>query len=315
VTPRAWVIGAGGLLGSAVAGELRRREVDSLVERLPWDDAVELDLRFRAHVRTVAASSGDWTIFWCAGAGVIGTTPERLEDELRSLESFFDAVEAESTSGQRRRGAIFLASSAGGVYAGSQGLPFTEETVPEPTSPYGNAKLRAEQIALDRGQRLGIPVFIGRIANLYGPGQSLAKPQGLVSQLCRSMLGGPPTGIYVSLDTIRDYLWSEDAARMIVDGIELVHRDRSAATMKILASGTGVTISTLLGVVRWVFKRRPNVALAVSPNAAFQTRDLRFRSVVLTELDARPFTPLPVALATIAQSIREGQSASSSPSR
>ena len=52
----------------------------------------------------------------------------------------------------------------------------------------------------------GTAVLVGRIANLYGPGQNLAKPQGLVSQLCLANLTGQPLSIYVSLDTLRDYL-------------------------------------------------------------------------------------------------------------
>ena len=54
------------------------------------------------------------------------------------------------------------------------------------------------------------PVLIGRIANLYGPGQNLAKAQGLVSQLCAAQLERARSSIWVSLDTLRDYLFAPD---------------------------------------------------------------------------------------------------------
>ena len=67
-------------------------------------------------------------------------------------------------------------------------------------------------------------MVIGRIANLYGPGQDPTKAQGLVSQLCRAHLERRPTSIYVSLDTARDYLFVDDAARLVLGATERAAR-------------------------------------------------------------------------------------------
>ena len=80
-------------------------------------------------------------------------------------------------------GGLFVASSAGGVYAGSSDPPFTERSVPRPISPYGRQSWNTSVSATLWGEAHGIPVLIGRIANLYGPGQDMSKAQGLVSQL------------------------------------------------------------------------------------------------------------------------------------
>ena len=53
---------------------------------------------------------------------------------------------------------------------------------------------------------------LGRLANVYGPGQTLGKPQGLLSQLCLADATGRPLPVFVSMDTIRDYLYAGDAA-------------------------------------------------------------------------------------------------------
>ena len=152
-------------------------------------------------------------VFWCAGAGVVGTSQEALDAELSVLRGFLEGWHP-------RDSAFFFASSAGGVYAGSAGPPFTEETTPVPLAPYGHAKISAEQLTREFSARTGVPVLAARISNLYGPGQDISKPQGLVSQLCRAQLTRQPLSVYVSLDTMRDYLYVDDAARMSVAALD-----------------------------------------------------------------------------------------------
>ena len=71
--------------------------------------------------------------------------------------------------------------------------------------------------------------MIGRIANLYGPGQNLDKPQGLVSQLCAAHLERRPVSIWVSLDTLRDYLYAPDCAQMVLDCLDRARAEASGA--------------------------------------------------------------------------------------
>ena len=156
---------------------------------------------------------------------------------------------------------------------------------------------------------------MGRLSNLYGPGQDLAKPQGLISQLCRAQLTGSRSGMYVSLDTARDYLFVDDAAAMVVGML-----DHAAAVggrhTKILASGQATTLASLLGVLKQVTKRRPQLVLGASPLARFQTRDLRFRSVAAPDLQPGCRTTLPAGVAatyaSLGRAVGSGRSASSS---
>lgn len=249
-----------------------------------------------------------WNIVWAAGAGVNGTTADQfaLENELVT-----DILTKVSTvAGERRgNGTFFLASSAGGVYAGSTGAPHNEATQPVPLGDYGRAKLDSESIAQDFGVRTGIDVVIGRFANLYGPGQNLGKPQGLISHLCRGYLMASPVSIYVPMDTLRDYLFVTDAAEMVADTLELSSRRSSTPMTKIYASGSAVTIGSILGACRTVFRRRPNVVLAASPLAAFQGRDLRLRSTVLTDIDRRTHRTLPAGIASTLHATRQALAA------
>ena len=121
-------------------------------------------------------------------------------------------------------------------------------------------------------------LLVGRLANLYGPGQDLDKPQGLVSQLCRAQLTRQPLTVYVPLDTMRDYLFVDDAAAMAVAGLGAVTPSGRRA-LKVLASERSTTVGAVLGDLHRVTRRRPPVVLGVSPRSRRQVRDLRLRSV------------------------------------
>ena len=119
-----------------------------------------------------------------------------------------------------RRGTLFFASSAGGVYAASQAAPPFDETSPVGAlAPYGGEKLAQEALVRELAEAAGVDMLIGRLSNLYGPGQKLSKPQGLIAHVGRAALRREPVSIYVPLDTIRDYLFAADAGRMVIDAV------------------------------------------------------------------------------------------------
>jgi UDP-glucose 4-epimerase len=294
-----WVIGAGGLLGRAVVTEAERAGHRVHRTAVPWiDNRAAVDTLVRdAH--ELSSSGARLHIAWCAGAGVVGTDRDALARELELLDRFLDRLVhiAGSNTDHGSSLSLFFASSAGGVYAASDTPPFTEKTLPRPNSPYGEAKLAAERLVRQFAEAARARAFIGRIANLYGPGQDMSKQQGLISQMCRSHLTRQPLVVYVSLDTARDYLYVVDAARMIVAGLDLLEEARpGTAVVKILAAQRSTTIAAILGELTRIGKRRPQIVLGKSPNARFQTRDLRFRSVQWPELDRSVTTPLPAGL-------------------
>lgn len=111
------------------------------------------------------------------------TAASQLQAEVELLARLLAAVEPPAA----QSGVVFLASSVGGLYAGSPAPLFDEQTVPRPLSPYGRSKQAMEGVAGDWVARTGGRVLVGRISNLYGPGQDLDKPQGLITQLIRSL--------------------------------------------------------------------------------------------------------------------------------
>ncbi|HSV41689.1 MAG TPA: NAD-dependent epimerase/dehydratase family protein [Nocardioidaceae bacterium] len=297
-----WVVGSGGLLGRHVVRSLRARGDAVLTREIPWYDEEQSGPALDQGVAALGAAAGadPWAVAWCAGAGIVATPREHLEAEVRIFEAFLQRLETLGSMGS-----LFLASSAGGVYAGSVASPpFTEDSPTAALAPYGEAKLAMEALASAYAQRSGARVFIGRISNLYGPGQNLSKPQGLVSLLCQAQISRQPVGVYVSMDTLRDYLYVEDAAAMVVAGLQQLAQGEPGVVVKILASGRGTSIAALVGEATKVFRRKPPIVFRVSATSAVQVRDLRVSSLVWPELDRLARTPLPVGLAATGQSIK-----------
>ena len=306
-----WVIGRGGLLGQSVetamgasmddmgAGSDLWRPAEPISWTEPTAGARELAARAEQFLR--AAGDRPWSVAWCAGAGVTGTSAQALDLERVALRETLAALAA---APRPDKGAFFFASSAGGVYAGVGTPPYDESSPVRPLAPYGRAKLDAEGLVTGWSHRTGTPTLIGRISNLYGPGQNLAKAQGLISQICRSHLTGQPLSIYVSLDTLRDYLFAPDCAGLIVAGLARLRQEQSArgpsVVTKILASQRAITIGAVLGEMRRIFKSSPRIVLGASSVAAVQARDLSLRSRVWPELDRRTLTPFPVGVAATA---------------
>ncbi len=308
-----WVVGAGGLLGSTLVSTLGARHPGSVMTSpIGWSTGTagtDLAIGIDRLLDAMRLRPRPWRIAWCAGAGVTGTAIADLDQEVAVLTRFLDDL----TSYRDRLGpgTVFLASSAGGLFAGTAGGgPFTELHAPMPIADYGRAKLACEQAVARYGPASGSSVLVGRIANLYGPGQNMSKAQGLISHLCRANISRQPISIYVSLDTIRDYLYVEDCAEMVADMLDLSRSEGVSGQVitKVLASQQGTTIAALIAICRQVFKRPPRLVLGSSSTARFQVRDLRLRSVVWPRIDQRSLTPLPSGVAaTLAGTLRSVQ--------
>ncbi|PKQ31408.1 MAG: epimerase [Actinobacteria bacterium HGW-Actinobacteria-2] len=306
----ALVVGGRGLLGSAILAELRRRGVSAHAVKVRWDDEALAGADLAAALAEVAGRGADLQLWWCAGTGVTATHEDQLAAELRVLARFVDQIAALAAVATTQV-SVFYASSAGAIYAGAADPPFTEATVPAPLSAYGTAKLEAERLVSSvAGEK--VSVAIARISNLYGPGQDLSKPQGLVSQLCLAAYRRRPLNIYVSLDTLRDYLHVDDAAVRCVRFVDAVAGGSTACLTKIICSGVSVSVGSLLAESNRIFRRRVPVVLAASPLGRQQARDLRLASIVLTDVDRVASRPIVVGMDEIRRML-QGRSLMSSP--
>lgn len=307
---RTLILGRGGLLGSA----LDRHLADVFPSApVPWSDAPAARRVMADNLNRFLQSctSKPWRIMWVAGRAVTASPRDEARSELDLLEHFCEVVARARPSGP---GAIFFASSAGGLYAGSPGAPHDEATEPIPLSAYGELKLAQEQVLASA--HLGVPVLIGRIANLYGPGQDLAKPQGLITRLAIAATSRQPINLFVSLDTLRDYVYVDDAAVTILDWLKVLGQEpeRHGTSIRIIASGNPVSLAFVMRLTQTIARTRIPIALGLDASARSQGRDLRLIPSTHPQVRSANTTSLPAGisrvLADVRQRIEGGQRAS-----
>jgi len=303
VTETTRLIVGRGLLGRSIE---RVRSTPQVRVRVPWDDPQGSVLALRAGVAELAAHDGDLELYWSAGRGVTSTPAAQLEIEGDVFARTIAALSDLPAAG-RGRLPVFLASSGGGAYAGSARPPFSESTATAATSAYGETKLRMEHTLRDATTTGDWRSFIARITNVYGAGQDLAKPQGLISALVRGHLSQQPIAVYVPLDTLRDYIYEDDCAAVVDAAMRRLREEPTGSTVvKVVGSMRAVSIGALLSELTRLRRRRGPIVLG-GGDATGQSLDLRVRSEVWSDLDALARTTLPEGLSRVYQAQLTGR--------
>jgi UDP-glucose 4-epimerase len=278
----AWVIGSGGLLGSALTRELQRGggALFFPAVRLCWDSESMLAAQIETAVAEFAARAADglWEIYWAAGVGNMGSVAADLARETRTLELLLELVGNEPRLSPAN-GALAFASSAGAIYAGSVDYIINEHTLPAPTTPYAREKLKQEErVRSFASARPGFFALIGRISTLYGPGQAQGKRQGLIAHIARCVIRNEPIQIFVPFDTIRDYIAADDVAARIVAGLRASNREPECR-VSIVAAEQPTTIAEIVATFKKIARRVPRIVTSASRLTSVYSRRVQFRSV------------------------------------
>ncbi len=310
----AWVLGAGGLLGGSLVRELRSQGTACFQPAAPftWREPVRLQTQlkqavedFAAHVAqrdemSCAASptGADWEIWWAAGRGAMSSQTEELATETRALACVLEAISSSAILGARA-GRLALMSSAGAIYAGSASGVIDEHSPVAPTSPYAAAKLDQEALVRDFVRKAPRHAgLVARCSTLYGSGQTRDKPQGLLTFIARSLMRNAPIPIFVPLDTMRDYLSADDAARMIVESLRTATHPGQTC-VRIIASETPVTIAEIIAIFQRVSRRRLRVVTSTSAVTGLYASRIRFRSRIRPVESMAANTPLAAGIASL----------------
>lgn len=303
--PALVVTGGSGLLGSAVLRAAARAGLPARAAPIPWQDPALAARAAGDLVRGCAVGGID--LVWCAGRGV---TSSPAEDFVADREAFAAALEALATLPAQSRAAstVCLASSAGAVYAGTDDNPHTESTPTRALVPYGEAKLALEHLLADGVRAAGSHGVAARITNLYGPGQDLAKGQGLVSIVLSRALAGEPVSILMPLDTTRDYVFVDDAAAMLLACLDRAAREPAGTmTVKIVGSGVASTISDVLDAAERALGHPVAIQTSAGDRPAGQAVRCAVVSEVWPDVSALATTPLVDGIAaTLADLRRRG---------
>ena len=289
-----WVIGEGGLFGSAIVREAQGRGWTVFHGRpIPWNEpreAVRAIAEDARRFRDRIPPAERWGIVWAAGRATTASTEQESARELQVFEESILAVV--QVLGDKPGGVFLLASSAGGIYAGSPSPPFTSHTQPSPTGTYGRLKLSQEQLAAKHFPS-DMPVVIARLANLYGPGQDLNKLQGLVSKLALTSITQDTLIMFVPLDTLRDFIHADDAASRALHWLSVA---TSGVQTRVIGSGQATSLGYVIKQMRAVTRRPLPIAYGMHHTAAVQSPDLRLRPDEDEDISRMQLRSLPVGL-------------------
>lgn len=210
------------------------------------------------------STGGPPLVIWAAGADGVGGRQDEGE-----VESFTDFVGAISGTSDLNNAKVVVCSSAGGVYGASPNPPFSVSSTVAASNPYGANKIAIEAIAESELPR-SMKVHIARITNLYGPWPG--PRQGLVNRMCTAAATRKALQIYVPLDTVRDYIYVDDAAELLL--LEAAASDANRS-LSLIGSGENSSVGEVMKTVTNVTHRKVPISLAYLESTKLQPRDLR----------------------------------------
>ncbi len=304
-----WILGGGGLLGSATKKALDGEQDITLFSEpkaLRWTENTILQQQLSQAIEAFAHTIGtneSWELHWMAGRSIMSSSKAELEEETDILSFLLERIGSHKAM-QETEGTIVFASSAGGIYAGSTEETICEASTVSPLSPYGEEKLQQEKLIQTWVKaHPKTSVLIARLSTLYGPNQSRGKKQGLLTHIARSILQKKPVEIFVPFDTIRDYIHVRDAALEILRCLQQVRGSGSIIT-KIIASEEPTTIAQIIQLFQHALRIRPRIITSSNPRSSHYARRICFRSTVLAEERSRKRTSLLCGIAEILASER-----------
>jgi UDP-glucose 4-epimerase len=240
------VTGASGFIGGHTVRDLLAAGIDvSTLDRSATSTVAGVHRHFTADILSPSArralGSAD-AIVHLAGRGDVQDSFARPLEYFRlNALGTYNVLEA-----ARRRGVHVVLASTQRVYRASR-RPLAEQAPLEPTDPYAQAKLAAEQGMGMYSRHFGVPTTTLRFFTVYGPGQVSRGKSGVVQIFLERAARNQPVAVDVRQQ--RDMTWVGDVARGIRLAVENPPSAGSARTYNI-ASGVGTTLEALAEIVR-----------------------------------------------------------------
>ncbi|MGD8903681.1 MAG: GDP-mannose 4,6-dehydratase [Anaerolineae bacterium] len=145
----------------------------------------------------------------------------------------------------------FVYASSSSIYGDTAELPVTENSPPQPISPYGVSKLAAEHLCHLYYVNHGVPTVSVRYFTVYGPRQ---RPDMAFNRLIRAMLRDEPFPLYGDGEQTRDFTFVSDA-------VEATVRAAGAPPGSIFNVGGGsrVTLNHVIGLLEELVGREAKI--------------------------------------------------------
>ncbi|MEU4288545.1 UDP-glucose 4-epimerase GalE [Kribbella sp. NPDC026596] len=200
----------------------------------------------------------------------------------------------EAMAEQEIRNIVF--SSSAGVYGTPKDELVTEQTAPDPQSPYGESKLVGEWLLRDQAAATDLRHTSLRYFNVVGSGDPKvydASPYNLFPIVCDLLTQGKVPQIYGNDHptpdgtSVKDYVHVADLARAHVAAARALDAGKTLERVYNLGSGTGTSVREIMDAARRVTgidftptegPRRPGDPSRVVADGQLAARDLDWKN-------------------------------------
>jgi len=143
-------------------------------------------------------------------------------------------------------------ASSSSVYGDNTPMPFREDAMTQPVSPYGVSKLAAEQLCYLYYVNFKVPTVSLRYFTVYGPRQ---RPDMGFHKFLRATILGEPIAVYGDGEQTRDFTFVQD---IVSANIAASIRGVPGRVYNI-GGGSRVSVNEVLDLIGRISKRRPVV--------------------------------------------------------
>jgi UDP-glucose 4-epimerase len=217
---RAAVTGGAGFIGSHVVDALVARGDDvHVIDNFATGRRENLSDAASVHEHDIRAPLGslldeirpEVVVHLAAQADVGTSVAQPLFDAEVNVVGTLNVLEA-----ARPHGAQLIFSSTGGAIYGECERPAREEDERRPLSPYGTAKLAAEEYLATWNRLHGTSHVALRFANVYGPRQLAKLEGGVVAIFTDRLRAGEAVTIFGDGEQTRDYVYVGDVVAAVL---------------------------------------------------------------------------------------------------
>ncbi|HLY95083.1 MAG TPA: NAD-dependent epimerase/dehydratase family protein [Gaiellaceae bacterium] len=245
---RVLVTGGAGFIGSNLVRTLLERGEDVRVldnfstgsrANLAGIDVEIVEGELRSYERVHNAVRGTEVVYHL---GALGSVPRSVQDPLTSnavnVEGTLNVLLAARDEGVRR--VVFSSSTS--VYGSARELPTSEESAPDPISPYGVAKLAAERYCVSFSRVYeSFESVVMRYFNVFGPRQSpFSQYAAAVPLFVKAIAAGEPITVYGDGEQSRDFTY---VANVIDATILAGEREGASGEIFNIAAGAPATLN------------------------------------------------------------------------
>lgn len=136
----------------------------------------------------------------------------------------------------------FVFASSSSVYGDADRYPTSEETLPQPVSPYGATKLAAEHLCRLYWKNFGVPTISLRYFTVYGPRQ---RPDMAFHKFIRALFQEQTIEIYGDGQQTRDFTYVSD----IVEANLLALRSGYVGEVFNIGGGSRISLEEVLNLL------------------------------------------------------------------